>query len=63
MGSGYIVVTLKKSLPGVRHEVYVFTNMNEAEEFASCIHARFPDAETQLEYAGDASDVFEHWSF
>ena len=59
---GYIVVTLKNPLPGVRHTVFVFNSYVEAEEFASCVHAKFENAETHTEYSGLPTDVFESWS-
>lgn len=61
--SGYYVVTLKKPLPGILATTFVFLNHNEADEFASCIHARFEDAETMMEPAGTPQSVFENWSF
>lgn len=57
------VVTLTKPLPGVRATVFVFFTQAEADEFQSCVHASHQGAETALEEAGEATDVFESWSF
>jgi hypothetical protein len=56
-------VQIKTTHPGVRSSVFVFYNENEAYEFASCFHSKYPDAETVLSEVGEATEVFEHWSF
>jgi hypothetical protein len=55
-------VRLAKPLPGVRSEIFVFFSELEAEEFASCIHAKFDNAETESGIVGDPTEVFENWS-
>lgn len=53
-----------KTLPGIRADIFFFYTMEEASEFASCLHAKYGEAaETEEGEAGQATDVFEHWSF
>lgn len=61
--SGYWIVLLRRPLPGVRHEVFVFLTEGEAHEFASCIHAAHEDADTLTQPAGTPESVFGSWSF
>jgi hypothetical protein len=56
-------VQLTKPLAGVRNTMFVFHTIEEASEFASCIHAQHPDAETVTDYVGEPTEVFENWSF
>lgn len=58
-----VIVTLKRPLAGIAHTVFAFTTWAEADEFASCLHARYDDVETSTEESGWATDVFEGWSF
>lgn len=56
-------VMLTATLPGIRSTVFVFHNENEAYEFQSCLHSRYPDAQTELGAVGEATEVFESWSY
>lgn len=59
------IVRLSKPLPGIRSEVFEFWTDAEAHEFASCLHAFFPDQglTTRVEQTGSATEVFPEWSF
>jgi hypothetical protein len=56
-------IHLIKPLPGIRSTIFIFHNQLEAEEFASSIHSKYPDAETEEGIVGEATEVFESWSF
>lgn len=56
-------VVIKTTHPKVRSLVFFFYSEGEAYEFQSCFHSKFPDAETELSVAGEATEVFEHWSW
>ena len=56
-------VRLLKPIPTIRSEIFVFYNELEAEEFQSCIHAQYPDAQTESGTVGEPTEIFESWSF
>jgi hypothetical protein len=56
-------VMLKQPIAGVRSQLFVFYNQSEAEEFASCLHSAHPGCATEEGTVGEATEVFEHWSF
>jgi hypothetical protein len=57
------IVSLSKPIPGVRSMKFTFYSDSEAEEFQSCLHARFEGIESSMEQAGEPTEVFESWSF